>query len=141
MSVTDLPAVNATLNATATVLLICGYACIRRGRQTAHRNCMVAACVTSVAFLACYLSYHYEVGHTRFTNPAWFRPFYLTILFTHLVLAVAIVPLVLLTVWRAARGQFDQHRRIARWTWPAWLYVSVTGVGIYVLLYQVFPQR
>ena len=141
MSITDLPAVNAALNSTSAVLLVLGYLFIRRQRKAAHRNCMVAACATSVAFLACYLVYHYHVGHTRFVNPGWFRPFYLTILLTHLVLAVAIVPLVLGTLWLALRGQFERHRQIARWTWPVWIYVSVTGVVIYALLYHVFPQR
>jgi len=140
MSLTDLPALNAALNTTSTLLLLAGYVCIRRQQRVAHRNCMLAACVTSLAFLTSYLIYHAQVGHTRFTEPAWFRPFYLGLLFTHLVGAIAIVPLVLLTLWRALRGRFEQHRRVARWTWPLWLYVSVTGVLIYWLLYHVFPQ-
>jgi uncharacterized membrane protein YozB (DUF420 family) len=141
MSLTDLPALNAALNTTSTLLLLAGYVCIRRQQRVAHRNCMLAACVTSLAFLTSYLIYHAQVGHTRFMEPAWFRPIYLGLLFTHLVGAIAIVPLVLLTLWRAWRGRFEQHRRIARWTWPLWLYVSVTGVLIYWLLYHVFPQR
>jgi uncharacterized membrane protein YozB (DUF420 family) len=141
MSLTDLPTLNAALNTTSTLLLLAGYVCIRRQQRMAHRNCMLAACVTSLAFLTSYLIYHAQVGHTRFIEPAWFRPFYLGLLFTHLVGAIAIVPLVLLTLWRALRGRFEQHRRVARWTWPLWLYVSVTGVLIYWLLYHVFPQR
>lgn len=141
MNVTDLPALNAVLNTTSTVLLVVGYVFIRRRRPAAHRNCMLAACATSLAFLVSYLVYHYHVGHTRFVEPAWFRPIYLTILFTHLVLAIAIVPLVLLTLARALRGQFERHRAVARWTWPLWMYVSVTGVLIYWLLYHQFPQR
>lgn len=147
MNLSDLPAVNAGLNGLAGLFLLAGYACIRRGRREAHRNCMVAALATSTLFLACYLYYHYAMkqaygeAHTRFVNPAWFRPYYLAILFTHLVGAFAIVPLVLITVRRAWRERFDAHRRIARWTWPIWMYVSVTGVVIYFLLYQVFPQR
>ncbi len=147
MSFTDLPAVNAGLNSLSTILLTAGFVFIKRGNQTAHRNCMVAALVTSTAFLVCYLYYHYAMkqaygeAHTRFLEPAWFRPIYLIILFTHLVGAVAIVPLVILTVSRAARQKFELHKKIARWTWPIWMYVSVTGVVIYLLLYQIFPQR
>jgi len=141
MNVTDLPALNAVLNTTSMVLLVVGYVFIRHRRPAAHRNCMLAACTTSLAFLVSYLVYHYHVGHTRFVEPAWFRPIYLTILFTHLVLAIAIVPLVLLTLTRALRGQFERHRAVARWTWPLWMYVSVTGVLIYWLLYHQFPQR
>lgn len=147
MSISDLPLVNACLNGGAALLLLAGYALIRRGRQLAHRNCMLAALGLSALFLASYVYYHYSMqrlhgeAHTRFVNPAWFRPIYLAILFTHLVAAVAIVPMVLVTVVRAWRARFDQHRRIARWTWPLWMYVSVTGVVIYVLLYQIFPQR
>lgn len=103
---------------------------------------MVAALATSIVFLACYLTYHFTVqAVTRFVNPAWFRPIYLGILLTHTVLAAVIVPLVLLTVFRAFRQQFDRHKAIARWTWPLWMYVSITGVAIYLLLYQIFPQR
>jgi uncharacterized membrane protein YozB (DUF420 family) len=146
MELKDLPTLNALLNGASTVLLGCGYWFIRRRRQVAHRNGMLAACVTSVLFLASYVTYHtlrqryYGAAHTTFMDPAWFRPIYLTILFTHLVGAIAIVPLVLVTLWRAARGRFEAHRHIARWTWPVWMYVSVTGVVIYLLLYHVFPQ-
>ncbi len=147
MSFTDLPAVNACLNGLSTVLLSAGYVFIKRGNKIAHRNCMIAALVTSTVFLVCYLTYHYQMkqvygeAHTRFLDPAWFRPIYLAILFTHLVGAFAIVPLVIITTTRALRERFDAHKKIARWTWPVWMYVSVTGVVIYLLLYQVFPQR
>ena len=142
MSVSDLPAVNAGLNALSALFLVAGFVCIRRGRRTAHRNCMLAALAASTLFLASYLTYHLTVhGVTRFVDPAWFRPIYLGILLTHTVLAVAVLPLVAMTVTRAFRQQFDRHRRIARWTWPVWLYVSVTGVLIYLLLYQIFPQQ
>lgn len=147
MSYTHLPAVNASLNALSTVLLTAGYVFIRRGQRDAHRNCMIGALVSSSLFLVSYLYYHYMMGkmqgaaHTLFLKPEWFRPFYLTILVTHLIGAIAIVPLVLMTVTRAARQRFDAHKRIARWTWPIWMYVSVTGVVIYFLLYQIFPQR
>lgn len=146
MSIYDLPAVNASLNGLSAVFLIAGYVFIRRRNRAAHRNCMIAAFVTSVVFLACYLTYHGYLalvlhrGPTHFRHPAWFRPIYLTILFTHSVLAVVIVPLVLVTLYRAWKQRFDRHRRIARWTWPLWMYVSVTGVLVYFLLYQIFPQ-
>jgi uncharacterized membrane protein YozB (DUF420 family) len=147
MSFTDLPAVNACLNSLSTLLLTVGFIFIKRGNQKAHRNCMIAALVTSTVFLACYVFYHYQMkqvygeAHTKFLDPAWFRPIYLVILFTHLIGAFLIVPLVLLTVSRAIRQKFDLHKKVARWTWPIWMYVSVTGVVIYLLLYQIFPQR
>jgi putative membrane protein len=146
MTYTDLPLVNACLNATCTVLLVLGWGHIRAGRKEAHRNSMIAALCTSAAFLACYLYYHWKMqqvhgaAHTKFVDPAWFRPIYLTILLTHLVGAIAIVPLVLMTVSRAFKERFEAHKVIARWTLPIWLYVSVTGVVIYLLLYQIFPQ-
>ena len=146
MTYTDLPLINACLNATCTVLLVLGWVHIRAGRKTAHRNCMIAALCTSTAFLACYLYYHWKMqqvhgaAHTKFVNPPEFRPIYLTILFTHLIGAFAIVPLVLMTVSRAARERFEAHKAIARWTLPIWLYVSVTGVVIYLLLYRIYPQ-
>ena len=142
MTFTDLPSVNACLNGTSAVLLTAGFIFIKRGNKTAHRNCMVTALVTSTAFLACYLYYHYAMkraygaAHTTFDNPAWFRPIYLTILITHLIGAFAIVPLVIMTVSRAARQRFELHKKIARWTWPIWMYVSVTGVVVYLLLYH-----
>ncbi len=147
MNISDLPLVNACLNGSAALFLLAGYYFIRRERRIAHRNCMMTALVLSTAFLISYLYYHYSMqrlhgsAHTKFVNPAWFRPIYLTILFTHLVAAIAIVPMILVTVFRALRERFDQHRRIARWTWPLWMYVSVTGVLIYWLLYHQFPQR
>lgn len=146
MTFTDLPAVNATLNSLSAILLTAGFICIKRGKPIAHRNCMIAALVTSTLFLCCYLYYHYQMkqhsgaAHTKFLEPAWFRPIYLAILFTHLIGAFAIVPLVLMTVTRAARARFEAHKKIARWTLPIWMYVSVTGVLIYFLLYQIFPQ-
>ena len=141
MSLSDLPAVNASLNALSAVLLTVGHRFIKRGRPVAHRNCMIGALICSVIFLACYLYYHFHAGRTIFKNPPWFRPIYLTLLLTHTLLAVAIIPMIIITVRRAAKGRFDLHRKIARWTWPIWMYVSVTGVLIYFLLYQIFPQR
>lgn len=146
MSPLDLPVVNACLNGISAVFLGWGYYFIRRKNQRAHRNCMVAAFATSTLFLICYLTYHGYLayylhrGPTIFKNPSWFRPIYLAILLTHTALAVVIVPLVLVTLSRALKERFDLHRRIARWTWPVWMYVSVTGVVIYLLLYQIFPQ-
>jgi len=141
MTVHDLPAVNASLNALSAVWLSAGYLYIRSGNKAAHRNCMVAAFVTSVLFLACYLTYHATVKTiTHFVQPAWFRPIYLTILLTHTVLAMVIVPLILITLYRARKQQFEAHKKLARWTLPLWLYVSVTGVVVYLLLYQIFPQ-
>jgi len=147
MSLADLPAVNACLNGLSAVFLSAGYVFIRQGNKTAHRNCMISAFATSTIFLVCYLTYHigmrihYGQAHTEFHEPRWFRPIYLTILVSHLALAVAIVPLALVTLNRALKGRFELHKKIARWTWPIWMYVSVTGVLIYLLLYQIFPQR
>ena len=146
MTIHDLPAVNATLNGLSAVLLALGFFFIKRGNKIAHRNCMISAFCTSVIFLGCYLTYHgylalvLHQGPTRFLNPPWFRPVYLTILLTHTILAAAIVPLILVTLHRARKQQFEAHKKIARWTWPLWMYVSVTGVVIYLLLYRIFPQ-
>lgn len=140
MSLADLPTANATLNALSTLLLTLGFLFIKRGHRQAHRNCMIGACCASLLFLTGYVIYHFHAGRTVFADPAWFRPIYLAILLTHTVLAVVILPLVLLTLLRALRGAFDRHQRIARWTWPLWMYVSVTGVAIYLLLYHIFPQ-
>lgn len=140
MSVQDLPTINALLNATSAALVVTGLVMIRRGRRDLHRLCMVAAVVVSGLFLASYLYYHAHAGRTIFREPEWFRPIYLTILLTHTVLAGVIVPMVLTTVGLAWRQRWEAHRRWARWTWPLWLYVSVTGVLIYLLLYEIFPQ-
>jgi uncharacterized membrane protein YozB (DUF420 family) len=136
-----LPHVNATLNATSAVLLLAGFRFIRAGRIQAHRNCQVSAVITSTLFLISYLTYHYHHGATRFAGQGLVRPLYFTILTTHTILAVVIVPLILITLFRAARADFVRHRRIARWTLPLWLYVSVTGVIVYVMLYHLYPAR
>ena len=147
MTFHDLPAVNAMLNGLSAVFLTAGFVFIKRGNKVAHRNCMISALGTSVIFLACYLTYHtwlalvLHQGPTRFLKPEWFRPIYLTILLTHTVLAAAIVPMIVITLSRALRERFDRHKKIARWTWPLWMYVSVTGVLIYWLLYIKFPQQ
>jgi uncharacterized membrane protein YozB (DUF420 family) len=142
MTLRDLPAFNATLNGLSAILLAAGYVFIKKKNMKAHRNCMIGAFATSTLFLACYLTYHFFVHTlTRFENPAWFRPIYLGILLTHTILAVVIVPLIFMTLSRALRERFDRHKSIARWTWPMWMYVSVTGVVVYLILYQIFPQR
>ena len=136
----SLPHLNAILNSTSALLLLSGFAFIRRGNVRAHRTCQIAAVVTSALFLISYLTYHYYHGSTRFTGQGIVRPVYFVILLTHTILAVVIVPLILITLYRAARGDFDRHRRIARWTLPLWLYVSVTGVIVYLMLYQIYPS-
>jgi len=136
-SVYDLPAVNATLNACSFVLLMSGFYFIRQKKITAHRACMIAAVVFSLLFLTSYLIYHAQVGSVKFTKTGWIRPVYFTILLTHTVLAVAIVPMAAVTLFRALKERFDKHRKIARWTLPVWMYVSVTGVVIYFMLYQL----
>ena len=139
MNLSDLPALNACLNGTSTILLTAGYIFIKRKNEKAHRNCMVAALVTSSLFLASYLYYHFHAGSTVFPQN-WFKPIYLVILLTHTVLAVVIVPLIIAAVVQAIRRRFESHKKITRWAWPLWMYVSVTGVVIYLLLYQIFPQ-
>jgi len=137
ISVRDLPAVNATLNATAAVLLVCGYVLIRRRAIAAHRKVMLAAFATSTVFLCCYLIYHYNVGSVPFPRTGAIRTVYLSILATHTALAAAVPPLAIITLSRGLGARFDRHRRIARWTLPVWLYVSVTGVVVYWMLYQM----
>ncbi|MFN2512896.1 MAG: DUF420 domain-containing protein [Pyrinomonadaceae bacterium] len=136
-----LPHLNAILNTTSALFLIAGYRFIRNGFIRAHRNCQIAALVTSTCFLISYLTYHYYHGDTRFLGQGLVRPFYFAILITHVILAIVILPLVLITVYRAARGDFIRHRRIARWTLPLWLYVSVTGVIVYLMLYRIYPSQ
>jgi len=132
-----LPAFNAALNATAAALLVWGFTLIRRGRKLAHRRVMIAAFCVSVAFLVSYVVYHLHTGSVRFQRTGVIRTVYLSILLTHTVLAAAVPPLALVTLVRGLRGRFDAHRRIARWTLPIWLYVSVTGVVVYWMLYRL----
>ncbi len=127
---------NATLNAVSGVLLCAGYLLIRARRIEPHRRCMLAAFASSVVFLACYLVYHYEVGSVPFTRQGIVRPIYFSILVTHVILAATVPPLALVTLSRGLQARYAKHRAIARWTLPIWLYVSVTGVLVYVLLYQ-----
>jgi uncharacterized membrane protein YozB (DUF420 family) len=137
MTVRDLPALNALLNATSAVLLFVGWRLIRRGRREAHRRAMLAAVACSTLFLVSYLVYHAQVGSVRFQGQGPIRAVYFTVLLTHTILATAIVPLVLMTLVRALQERFDRHRRLARVTLPLWGYVSVTGVVIYVMLYRL----
>jgi uncharacterized membrane protein YozB (DUF420 family) len=136
MTLHDLPAVNASLNAVSGTLLVAGYLLIRARRIDLHRRCMIAAFTASCLFLVCYVVYHAQVGSVPFTRQGFVRPLYFTILISHVILAVVIVPLAIITLSRGLKARFPQHRRIARWTFPLWLYVSVTGVLVYVLLYQ-----
>jgi uncharacterized membrane protein YozB (DUF420 family) len=137
LTVSDLPALNATLNATCAVLLSIGWMLIRRGRVAQHKKVMIAAFCVSVAFLVSYLTYHAQVGSVRFTRQGPIRIVYFTILLTHTVLAAVIVPMVLMTLSRGLKRQDARHRAIARWTMPIWLYVSVTGVIVYLMLYRM----
>ena len=139
LTLSALPALNAALNATCALLLITGYLCIRRRNILAHKICMGSAFAVSMLFLASYLTYHYQVGSVKFTGQGWIRPVYFAILFSHTILAAVIVPLALVTLSRALAARFDRHVRIARWTLPIWLYVSVTGVVVYWLLYHLYP--
>ncbi len=140
MSTQDLPALNATLNGIAAILLICGYIAIRRGKIQLHKRLMISAFIVSCLFLVSYLVYHYTARLVRFDKPGWVRTVYLWILGTHTPLAAAVPVLAIITLNRALKGRFAKHRAIARWTFPIWLYVSVTGVIIYVLLYHVKPR-
>jgi uncharacterized membrane protein YozB (DUF420 family) len=138
MSLSDLPALNATLNGTCATLLVIGYILIRRGRIRQHRRVMIAAFTTSMLFLLSYVVYHANIGSRPFPGTGPIRTIYLTILVTHIILAIAIVPMALITLTRGLRERFDRHVPIARWTLPLWLYVSVTGVVVYVMLYRLY---
>jgi protein SCO1/2/putative membrane protein len=134
------PKINASLNGCSAVLLVIGHRLITRGKMAAHRAVMIAAFVTSSIFLACYLYYHWP-GHggiVYFRGTGWIRTVYLSILYSHIILAIVIVPMVIMTLSRGLREQFDRHRAIARWTYPLWLYVSVTGVIVYFMLFKIF---
>ena len=137
-SVSELPLVNASLNGIATVLLLVGYVCIRQRRIAAHRAAMVSAFATSVLFLISYLVYHAHAGSRPFPGQGPIRVVYFVILISHIILAATIPPLAGITLWRAYRRRFDRHMKIARWTLPVWLYVSVTGIVVYWMLYQLY---
>lgn len=136
-----LPHLNAGLNGASFLLLLAGFYFISRRNMAAHRACMLGALAVSGLFLVSYVVYHYNYGSVRFAGQGFVRPVYFFILVTHVILAAAIVPLVVVTVRRALRGDFARHRRIARWTYPLWVYVSVTGVVVYLMLYQLYPRR
>lgn len=138
ISASQLPTLNAALNSLSAVFLLAGYLCICAKNRAAHRACMLAAFACSMLFLISYLVYHFQVGSVGFKGQGWIRPVYFTILISHTILAGAVVPLALITLVRALREKFDAHRRIARWTFPIWLYVSVTGVVIYLMLYWFY---
>jgi uncharacterized membrane protein YozB (DUF420 family) len=133
-------ALNASLNGISAVLLATGFSFILKGKIRAHRACMLSAFGVSTAFLISYVIYHIRVGNVRFLGQGWIRPVYFTLLISHVFLAIVILPLALITLSRALREQFDKHKRIARWTLPLWLYVSVTGVIVYVMLYHLYPH-
>jgi uncharacterized membrane protein YozB (DUF420 family) len=139
-----LPSINATLNGLATILLALGYKAIRRKDVELHKRCMISAVAVSVLFLACYLTYHFlkhqatGQGHTPFGGTGIIRPIYFALLISHVILAAVNLPMILITLYRAYKGQFEKHRRIARWAWPIWMYVSVTGVIVYFMLYHLF---
>jgi uncharacterized membrane protein YozB (DUF420 family) len=137
MSLRDLPALNAVLNSTCAILLIWGYTLIRRKKIETHRKVMTSAFVVSILFLISYIIYHIQVGSVRFQKTGPIRTLYLSILLTHTILAAAVPPMAIVTLRRAWLGKFDRHRRIARWTLPVWLYVSVTGVVVYLMLYHL----
>lgn len=143
MTVSFLPTFNALLNATTGILIVTGFLFIRRRRIAAHRACMIGAVTTSSLFLISYVVYHvgFGAGVTRFAGDGIARTLYLTILISHTILAVTVVPFVIVTLTRALRGNFPKHRAIARWTFPMWLYVSVTGVIVYLMLYHIYPSR
>ncbi len=138
ISLADLPALNATLNATSALFLTAGYLFIRRGRITPHKTCMLSALVTSTLFLTSYVIYHANTGSRPFPGIGPVRYVYFSILITHVTLAITILPLALVTATRGLRAQYDRHVKIARWTLPLWLYVSVTGVVIYLMLYRMY---
>jgi len=134
-------ALNAILNGTSAVLLTAGYAAIRAGKKSVHKAFMVSAFCVSATFLVSYLIYHYRVGHVAFQGHGWIRPVYFAILISHTILAAVIVPMIIVTLRRAWLEKFDKHRMIARWTLPLWLYVSVTGVIVYLMVYQIYAPR
>jgi uncharacterized membrane protein YozB (DUF420 family) len=136
MNVTDLPSLNAILNGISTILLLFGYIYIKKGRQTTHRKFMVAAVISSALFLISYLIYHYQVGSVPYPHHDWTRPLYFAILIPHVILAAVMVPFILLALYFAVRKKFDSHKKITRWLWPVWMFVSLSGIIIYIMLYK-----
>jgi uncharacterized membrane protein YozB (DUF420 family) len=140
LQIVDLPHVNAALNGATIVFLAAGLAFIRGGRRAEHRACMIGALTVSVAFLVTYLIYHFNSGLAKFGGEGIIRPIYFTLLITHVAFAAVITPLVPITVYRALKGRFERHKRIARWTWPLWMFVAVSGVVVYVMAVQLYPD-
>jgi putative membrane protein len=140
LQIVDLPHVNAALNGATIVFLAAGLAFIRSGRRAEHRACMIGALTVSVAFLVTYLIYHFNSGLAKFGGEGIIRPIYFTLLITHVAFAAVITPLVPITVYRALKGRFERHKRIARWTWPLWMFVAVSGVVVYVMAVQLYPD-
>lgn len=138
MSLTDLPSLYTLFNACALAHIILGIILIKKKQRQAHIASMVVALLFSAAFLACYLYYHFTIGHVRFAGQGWSRPVYFTLLFTHIPLAVLSLPMIIMTVVPALRHRFDKHKRMAKWTLPIWLYVSITGIIVYVMCYEVY---
>ncbi len=141
LETSDLPHLIAALNGLSVIFLSMGYAFIRQGNWRRHRACMISALAISAAFLVVYLIYKANAGFAKFGGEGWIRPIYFTILIAHIIGAIAIVPMVPLTVFRALKEQFDQHRRIARWTWPLWMYVGLSGVVVYMMTVHFFPHQ
>lgn len=137
MTVQDLPSVNATLNLISSLFLLLGYIYVKRGKPEVHKKLMIGALVSSALFLICYLVYHYAVGSVPYAKQDWTRPVYFAILIPHVILAAVMVPFILLAVWHAFRGNFVKHTRITKWLWPVWMFVSVSGVVVYLMLYQL----
>lgn len=137
MSLTDLPALNATLNGLATILLLAGFFAIKSGKQETHKKIMITALCVSAAFLTSYLIYHYNVGSVPYPKHDWTRPLYFAILIPHVLLAGLMTPFIIVAVVHAFRGKFSKHRRLVKWVWPVWMFVSVTGVVVYLMLYQL----
>lgn len=140
MTIQDLPTLNASLNSIAGILLLSGYIAIKKNKRDLHRNLMVSALFVSAAFLTSYLIYHYHVPSKKFPDLGWIKTLYFLILFPHIILAVVMVPMILKTFWHAYRQEWEKHKKIARVTFPIWMYVSVTGVIVYMMLYQWFAQ-
>jgi len=139
--IADLPHVNAAFNGVTIVFLTFGFYYIRSGNRQRHKACMIGALVASAAFLVTYLIYHFNSGLAKFGGEGIIRPIYFSILIAHVLIAVVITPLVPVTVYRALKGQFDKHKRLARWTWPLWMYVAVSGVVVYAMAIHIFPYH
>jgi len=137
MTTSDLPTLNAALNGLSAILLLFGYVQIKKGRRDRHRLFMIAAVISSAAFLTFYLIYHYQVGSVPYPHYDWTRPVYFAILIPHIILAGIMAPFIIAALWFAVRGNFDRHKRLTRWVWPVWMFVSVTGIAVYIMLYRL----